>query len=128
VAGFDSNSDWIKYRTHLLVPYLDFETLTKNSATLFGLIHARVSSLPEDWALYDSEQLRSAWAWAHSRLHSMGVLYLCMAITMGLLHNGSETQLIVAMLSGFHEPVLSLRLRPFSCDSSTDRLNNCPKK
>jgi hypothetical protein len=61
VARLDSKSDWHPHRKHLLVPFIDIETLTKNPATFVGLVNARARSLPEEWALYDSEQLRYSW-------------------------------------------------------------------
>jgi hypothetical protein len=49
------------YRKHFLLPYIDVETLSKNPATLFGLLHTRAKDLPAEWAPFDHEQLRSPW-------------------------------------------------------------------
>jgi hypothetical protein len=61
VARLDNKSDWHPHRKRFLIPFIDIETLTKNPATFVGLVNARAHSLPEEWALYDSEQLRSSW-------------------------------------------------------------------
>jgi hypothetical protein len=127
VGGFDSNLDWTQHRTHLLVPYLGLETFTKNPANLFGLINARANSLPQEWALYDSEQLRSAWGIGSLEVAFHWVQSLCVAMTMKRSHDGSETTLIGVMLLGSYGPVLSLRLRPSSCVYSTDRPSNCSR-
>ena len=39
-----------RYRSHFLIPYIDVETLSKNPATLFGLLHTRARDSPAEWA------------------------------------------------------------------------------
>jgi hypothetical protein len=50
-----------RHRNHFLLPYIDVETLSKNPATLFGLIHTRAKDSPAEWAPYDHDQLRHPW-------------------------------------------------------------------
>jgi hypothetical protein len=49
------------HRNHYLLPYIDVETLSKNPATLFGLLNTRAKDLPAEWAPYDHKQLRHPW-------------------------------------------------------------------
>jgi hypothetical protein len=50
-----------KFRAFSLMPYLDLETLGEDSARLLGLLQHRTQHSPEDWAPYDSHNLRSGW-------------------------------------------------------------------
>lgn len=81
VQGYTAGSDWSRYRKYLLAPYLDIAALSKNPATFIGLVHARAASSPEEWAFYDSDQLRSAW--------SLGVLKVAYHGGAVVMHGGS---------------------------------------
>jgi hypothetical protein len=48
-------------RKHYLLPYIDVETLSKNSATIFGLLHTRAKDSPAKWAPFDHDQIRYPW-------------------------------------------------------------------
>lgn len=48
-------------RKHYLLPYIDVETLSKNSATIFGLLHTRAKDSPAEWAPFDHEQIHYPW-------------------------------------------------------------------
>lgn len=65
--GFDAGktSKTVKQsisRKYLLLPYLDTDTLTKNPEALIGLMRHRTAARPEEWALFDNEQIRRSWA------------------------------------------------------------------
>ncbi|KAH3990717.1 hypothetical protein HBH98_181530 [Parastagonospora nodorum] len=50
------------YRKYHLLPYLDVDTLVRNPLVLLSLIYTRTINPPVDWASFDNEQLRTAWA------------------------------------------------------------------
>lgn len=50
-----------KYRYAYLLPYLNLEGLSCDSANLMGLLHHRASSHPEDWVVFDDSVIKPAW-------------------------------------------------------------------
>ncbi|KAL8760617.1 MAG: hypothetical protein Q9184_003207 [Pyrenodesmia sp. 2 TL-2023] len=58
-----------KYRYAYLLPYLNLECLSSESANLLCLLHHRVSSQPEDWVIFDNSIIKSAWDQNALRVH-----------------------------------------------------------
>ena len=52
-----------KYRLSLLLPYMNLETLSEDHTKLICLLHHRITHKPADWAIFDSNQLHTAWSW-----------------------------------------------------------------
>jgi len=49
-------------RKYHLLPYLDVDTLVRTLIVLLNLIYTRTINPLVDWASFDNEQLRTAWA------------------------------------------------------------------
>ncbi len=49
------------FRPVLLLPYLNVEGLSGDSARLIGLLHHRAVNKPQDWVLFDDKQMQIAW-------------------------------------------------------------------
>ena len=50
-----------KYKNAYLLPYVNIEDLSKNSANLLRLLHNRTVFLPQDWVHFDNAQLQPGW-------------------------------------------------------------------
>ncbi|KAL8918380.1 MAG: hypothetical protein Q9208_007399 [Pyrenodesmia sp. 3 TL-2023] len=57
----ESIEEQSKYRYAYLLPYLNLEGLSSESANLLGLLHHRISSQPEEWVIFDNSIIKSAW-------------------------------------------------------------------
>ncbi|KAK4543629.1 hypothetical protein LTR36_005274 [Oleoguttula mirabilis] len=67
------------FRKTFLLPYLTVENLCDDKTKMLSLLHARASSEPQDWTMFDSEQFNDAFARG-----SLGLLFnpLCV-VTRG---------------------------------------------
>lgn len=61
-----------EYRKSWLLPYMNTEIMKANPSVLLSLLHHRVHHSPEEWAAFDSHQLRQAWALGYFDLEYCG--------------------------------------------------------
>ena len=61
-----------QYRKSWLLPYMNTDIMKANPSVLLSLIDHRVHHSPEEWAAFDSHQLRRAWALGHFDLEYCG--------------------------------------------------------
>lgn len=61
-----------EYRKSWLLPYMNIEIMKANPSVLLGLLQHRVHHSPEEWAAFDSHQLRQAWALGYFDLEYCG--------------------------------------------------------